>query len=175
MAENYITCVEEKGTINISDDVIATMVKIAVKEIDGVAGMAITAGPAVSDLLNKKTSSKGVKVSFGENSMIIDREGAVLLPDTPVSMNLWGFTPDLITESSRRFASFLEKNLYTSPDCCEYYIPSLVSELIAEGKIKVKVIETNEKWYGVTYKKDKSEVALALENMVNDGVYPRYL
>ena len=63
MAENYITCVEEKGTINISDDVIATMVKIAVKEVDGVAGMAITAGPAVSDLLSKKTASKGVKVS----------------------------------------------------------------------------------------------------------------
>lgn len=72
MAENYITCVEEKGTINISDDVIATMVKVAVKEVDGVAGMAITAGPAVSELLNKKTSSKGVKVSFGENSMNID-------------------------------------------------------------------------------------------------------
>ena len=72
MAENYITCVEEKGTINISDDVIATMVKIAVKEVDGVAGLAVTAGPAVSELLNKKTSSKGVKVSFGEESMNID-------------------------------------------------------------------------------------------------------
>lgn len=72
MAENYITCVEEKGTINISDDVIATMVRIAVKEVDGVAGMAVTAGPAVSELLNKKTSSKGVKVSFGEASMCID-------------------------------------------------------------------------------------------------------
>ena len=72
MADNYITCVEEKGTINISDEVIATMVRIAVKEVDGVAGMAVTAGPAVADLLNKKTSSKGVKVSFGEESVEID-------------------------------------------------------------------------------------------------------
>ena len=72
MADNYITCVEEKGTINISDDVIATMVRIAVREVDGVAGMAVTAGPAVSELLNKKSASKGVKVSFGEESMNID-------------------------------------------------------------------------------------------------------
>ena len=72
MAENYITRIEEKGSINISDDVIATMVRIAVKEVDGIAGMAVTAGPAVSDLLNKKTSSKGVKVSFAEDSVTID-------------------------------------------------------------------------------------------------------
>lgn len=72
MAENYITRAEEKGTINISDEVIATMVRIAVKEVEGVAGMAVTAGPAVADLLNKKTSSKGVKVNFGEDSVSID-------------------------------------------------------------------------------------------------------
>ena len=72
MAENYITRDEEKGSINISDDVIAAMVIIAVKEVDGVAGMAVTACPAVSDLLNKKTSAKGVKVSFGEDAMTID-------------------------------------------------------------------------------------------------------
>ena len=72
MAENYITRLEEKGSINISDDVIATMVRIAVKEVDGIAGMAVTAGPAVADLLNKKNSSKGVKVSFGEDSVTID-------------------------------------------------------------------------------------------------------
>lgn len=72
MAENYITRIEEKGSINISDDVIATMVRIAAKEVEGIAGMAVTSGPAVADLLNKKTSSKGVKVSFGEDSMAID-------------------------------------------------------------------------------------------------------
>ncbi len=72
MAENYITRVEEKGSINISDDVVASMVRIAVKEVEGVAGMAVTAGPAVAELLNKKSSSKGVKVTFGEDSMVID-------------------------------------------------------------------------------------------------------
>jgi len=72
MAENYITKFEEKGSINISDDVIATMVRIAVREVDGVAGMAVTAGPAVAELLNKKTSVKGVKVNFGDESVEID-------------------------------------------------------------------------------------------------------
>ena len=72
MAENYISRVEEKGNINISDDVIATMGRIALKEVDGVAGVAVTAGPAVTDLLNKKTTAKGVKVGFGEDSMVID-------------------------------------------------------------------------------------------------------
>ncbi len=72
MAENYITCVEEKGTINISDDVIATMVRIAAKEVEGVAGMAVVAAPAMTDLLNKKTAAKGVKVTFEEAAITID-------------------------------------------------------------------------------------------------------
>ena len=72
MAENYITRVEDGGSINISEDVIATMVKLAVREVEGVAAMASTAGPAVADLLGKKNVSKGVKVQFEENAVIID-------------------------------------------------------------------------------------------------------
>lgn len=72
MAENYITRVEEGGSINISDDVIATMVKLAVQEVDGVAAMAVTAGPAVADLLGIKSSAKGIKVQFTEDAVIID-------------------------------------------------------------------------------------------------------
>lgn len=71
MAENYITRVEDGGSINISDDVIVTMVKTAVKEIDNVASLA-SVGPAVTDLLSKKSTAKGVKVQFGEESIIID-------------------------------------------------------------------------------------------------------
>lgn len=72
MAENYITRVEEKGSINISDDVIATMVRTAIKEVEGIASMANTAGPAVSELLNKKSTAKGVKVQFSEDEVVID-------------------------------------------------------------------------------------------------------
>lgn len=72
MAENYITRVEEGGSINISDDVIATMVKTAVREVEGVASMATTAGPAVAELLGKKSASKGIKVQFSDDAVIID-------------------------------------------------------------------------------------------------------
>lgn len=72
MAENYITRVEEGGSINISDDVIATMVKTAVKEVESISALANTAGPAVAELLTKKSVAKGIKVQFGEDEIIID-------------------------------------------------------------------------------------------------------
>ena len=72
MAENYITRVEEGGSINISDDVIATMVKTAVKEVESVSGLTSTAGPAVAELLSKKSTAKGIKIKFDEDAIIID-------------------------------------------------------------------------------------------------------
>ncbi|MCI9469017.1 MAG: Asp23/Gls24 family envelope stress response protein [Oscillospiraceae bacterium] len=72
MAENYITRVEEGGSINISDDVIATMVKTAVKEVESVSGLTSTAGPAVAELLSKKSTAKGIKIQFDEDAIIID-------------------------------------------------------------------------------------------------------
>lgn len=72
MAENYITRVEDGGSINISDDVVAMMVKTAVKEVDNVAALANTAGPAVTELLGKKSVSKGIKVQFDEQAILID-------------------------------------------------------------------------------------------------------
>ena len=72
MAENYITRVEDGGSINISEDVIATMVKLAVREVEGVAAMASTAGPAVADLLGKKNVSKGVKVQIVDDTIKVD-------------------------------------------------------------------------------------------------------
>jgi len=110
-----------------------------------------------------------------ENGIITDREGRVLSPDTNVSMNLWGFTPEIISEACGRFSDFLKNNLIENPDYCEFYLPSLVSELIYDGKIMVKVAESFERWYGVTYKKDKSEVTLALEKMTESGIYPTRL
>lgn len=72
MAENYITRMVDGGSINISDDVIATMVKTAVKEVESVSGLAGTAGPAVAELLSKKSTAKGIKVQFEEEAIFID-------------------------------------------------------------------------------------------------------
>lgn len=103
---------------------------------------------------------------------IVSGEEIELDPDKTVSMNFWGLTPEIIEECKSRFSDFLEENISLNPLGCEFYLPKVISNMIIEGKISVKVIETNSKWYGVTYKKDKSEVALALENMINRGVYP---
>ena len=93
-------------------------------------------------------------------------------PDTLVSMNLWGFTPSYLEECKRRFPAFLDKNLSKNPEKCEFLLPTVVSELIGEGRADVKVIDNVDKWYGVTYKEDKPEVVEAFRALKAAGVYP---
>ena len=72
MGENYITCQAEKGSINISEEVITSVVKSAVSEVDGVAGLSYTAGTEIAELIGLKTVSKGVKVQFVNERIIVD-------------------------------------------------------------------------------------------------------
>jgi len=72
MGENYITCREEKGSINISEDVIAAMVRAAVAEVDGVAGLSNTAGAEIAELIGLKTLTRGVKVQFADGRIVVD-------------------------------------------------------------------------------------------------------
>lgn len=93
-----------------------------------------------------------------------------LPPETVVSMNLWGFTPDLFNYAENGFKAFLKDNI-NAPKA-EYYLPSVVSELIASGEKKVKVLIAEDKWYGVTYKEDKQMVCDAINKMADEGLYP---
>lgn len=72
MPENYITCQEENGSISISEDVICVMVSASIAEVDGVAGLSNTIGAELTELLGKKSVSKGIKVSFEDCTVIID-------------------------------------------------------------------------------------------------------
>ena len=72
MAENYITCREENGSINISEDVIAGMVRSAVLEVEGVAGLSTTAGAEIAELIGIKTLTRGVKVQFENEKVVVD-------------------------------------------------------------------------------------------------------
>ena len=92
--------------------------------------------------------------------------------DTPVSMGLWGFSASFLPEAKSRFASFLEENLDKNPLKCEYFLPSVVSALIDEGKARVKMLRSADKWYGVTYKEDKPGVVAAIARMTAEGLYP---
>ncbi len=90
---------------------------------------------------------------------------------TTVSMNLWGFTEDMMKELEVQFKAFFEKNK-ADLSKCEFYIPFAVDELLQAGKAEVTIVVTNEKWYGVTYKADKPTVEKALKEKTEAGIYP---
>ena len=92
-----------------------------------------------------------------------------LSPDTVVSMNFWGFMPDLFGHIEAGFKEFLKKNLNTPKS--EYFLPTVVSGLIASGEKQVRVMIAEDKWYGVTYKEDKKAVSDALCAMADKGLY----
>ena len=92
-----------------------------------------------------------------------------LLPDTVVSMNMWGFTPDLFKFAERDFKEFLSEKLNVPK--AEFYLPSIVSGVIKNKEKEVTVLVAEDKWYGVTYKEDKAGVCRALRDKINKGEY----
>lgn len=92
-----------------------------------------------------------------------------------VSMNMWGFTESILRELEQRFPVFLKENLEKNPLKCEFFLPSVVGELLAEEKATVDVLKSEDKWYGVTYKEDKPVVVAAIAKMKAQGRYPEKL
>jgi len=92
--------------------------------------------------------------------------------DTIVSMNLWGFTRSYLDEAWARFPAFLDKTLQENPQKGEYFLPTVVSQLVDEGKARVKVLRSTDKWYGVTYQADKPVVVAAIAEKTKAGLYP---
>ena len=95
--------------------------------------------------------------------------------DSIVSMNMWGFTASFLQEIKKGFAAFLEAGLQTNPMKCEYYLPAVVSSLLAENRATVSVLASKDKWYGITYKEDKPMVVAAIQNLKKSGLYPEKL
>lgn len=122
----------------------------------------------MTDIIERtKIMYRNGKIMFTE-----DEESWEEIPEgTPVSMNLWGFTEDIMREIENRFSAFLEMNKDNMLKC-EYYIPLVVDELVKEGKAQVRALESPEKWYGVTYKEDKDIVKNALKEKTESGLYP---
>lgn len=92
-----------------------------------------------------------------------------------VSMNMWGFQPGILNVINDGFADFLSKNIEKNPLKCEYLLPSVVGELLQEGKASVKVLHSCDRWYGVTYKEDKQTVVDAMKALKAKGNYPQNL
>ena len=96
-----------------------------------------------------------------------------LAPDTPVSMNLFGFTPDYFAWSESWFRTFLREN--GDNPRAEFYIPSMVNKLIADGTAEMRVLRSSARWFGVTYKEDRPSLVTNLRRLIDEGVYPEYL
>jgi len=114
-----------------------------------------------------KIAEKHGKVNYniGTNHSLgcIDRNSSV-------SMNYWGFHPSIFSEIESGLYDFMRANPNNST--AEYYIPNIVTDMIVSGKMAVRVIPTNDNWFGVTYKEDKPMAVAAINKYIENGVYP---
>ncbi len=92
--------------------------------------------------------------------------------DSTVSMNMWGFSNSILKELETGFVNFLQTDLPANPLKAEYFLPTAVGGLLREGKASVRVLTSEDKWYGVTYKEDKQMVVEAIAGLKKQGLYP---
>ena len=100
-----------------------------------------------------------------------EADGKVLDCNSLVSMNMWGLTPDFLKQLEQGFEEFFEKTVPENPLKSEYLIPIYIGELLEKGEISVKVLPTNDTWYGMTYKEDVALVKESFRKMLEAGVY----
>ena len=98
-------------------------------------------------------------------------DGVAVDVDSLVSMNMWGLTPDFLDVLEEGFKEFFEKEVPSNPQKAEYLIPIFIGELLEQGKMSVKVLKTNDTWYGMTYHEDVAAVKGSFKEMLENGVY----
>jgi len=106
-----------------------------------------------------------------------DEEGkwVAIADNTPVSMNMWGFTPDYFEHSEAYFKAFLSDSKNMENLKAEFFIPLMVNNLINEKTATVKVLDTTSKWFGVTYSADRAGTVARIQSLIDEGVYPSKL
>lgn len=128
-----------------------------------------------NDYLTQVVETGGLELT-AEGTIVHEDNGTdmVITPEQHVSMNMWGFPPEFLDELEKGFAEFLSE-ISENEVKKEYLLPSIVDQLIKSGKASVKVLETKDKWFGVTYKEDKESVVASIKKLIADGVYPENL
>ena len=107
----------------------------------------------------------------------VEADGAALDPECYVSMNMWGFPakegsdPTFMGVLEKEFRTFFEQTVPANPLKAEYLLPTLIGGMLREGKCTVRVLETRDRWFGVTYKEDKAAVVESFRKLIQDGVY----
>lgn len=120
--------------------------------------------------LSGVTECHGIQRKDGALIQIVEGEEVPFPEDANVSMNMWGFTPDYFDYSEKAFIKFLDEN--HSALKTEFYIPTVVNDLINDGTVTLKVIGTPSKWFGVTYAADRPATVAQFRKLVDEGVYP---
>lgn len=117
------------------------------------------------------------KIALKDGHAIYEDNGEwkPIADDALVSMNFWGFTPKIFDEMEPLFKDFLAANIEKNPLKCEHVIPTGIGTLVSEGKIKVHMLSSSDKWFGVTYKEDKPEVVARIQALKDNGTYPDVL
>ena len=114
-------------------------------------------------------------VKTAEGAAVQTEDGAVPIDvESEVSMNMWGLSPKFFEVLDKGFNEFLEK---LDPENLkgEYLLPTIIGDLLEEGKMRVEVRKSHHEWFGVTYKEDKPDVVAAIQKLIKDGVYPEKL
>ena len=114
--------------------------------------------------------SNGIVVNHGD-----DGEDKEVSENSPVSMNCWGFTPEYFESLEKGMCRFMEVDIAARPEKAEYYILTAVQDEIDKGTATVKVLKTEAKWFGVTYRDDRPGVVSAIRELIAAGVYPEKL
>lgn len=127
---------------------------------------------SVDGFLNKIVETEGIKrTDLG----VVDGDNNIIPDGTLVSMNFWGFTPDIFNLMEDKFVEFLKDDVNKDPLKAEALLPNDVGDLVEAGKLKVSVLETSDSWFGVTYQEDKPKVLETFKKFQTTGVYPEKL
>lgn len=160
------------------------------RSIEGTEGKYAMIGYRVANTLSEsgtvargvcETNKEGFLTQITERTKILREEDGVirfieddkktpLADNTPVSMNMWAFTPDYFRHSEAFFVDFLRE--HGNELKSEFYIPSMVDHLIHSGQATCRVLDTPSKWFGVTYATDRPQVVEKFAELVHNGVYP---
>lgn len=149
--------------------------------------------PCVNTLTEHGTVTRGVCETDGKGNLshivevkeIARKDGHALFKDgdewkkladdTLVSMNFWGFTPAVFDDFAGIFDTFIRTEIKENPQKCEHVIPTAVGQLVDEGKCTVRMLSSDDHWFGVTYKEDRPYVVSRIQKMKDEGIYPDVL
>ncbi len=112
----------------------------------------------------------GIERKDGKLIQVVEGENVPFPENASVSMNMWGFTPDYFDYSEKAFVEFLKE--HGNDLKTEFYIPSVVNDLINDGTVTLKVEQTPSRWFGVTYAADRDATVAQFKKLVDEGLYP---